>query len=192
MAPPLNNLFSNFKSEGDESQENYEALELHEYNVRLASISLAKGLKNFRAENDLSQAQMAKLMSVSKRSYLDYERSDRSVPSAALVELVAWSDVDLNLLFRGAERPVTSQYRVSVIRQARAVEKIVRGFGENYDNATIQEAVETYLGYFEPTAPIDRSMLGDILNSIAYEKHLDSLPDQERLLIENENYLREE
>jgi len=160
-------------------QDEVNALEQYEYEMRKQAISIPKGLREFRSRHGLSQEQMAKLMQVSKRSYLDYERGERSVPSAALVELVARTDLDLNELFRGNPLAVPVKYKQDFYRFSKAVEQVIYELEPDIDKKTFGETTDRYLASFEPDDPIDRSMLADIICSIHYRNFRDAIDSEE-------------
>ena len=55
-------------------------------------------LKNLRTDNDLSQAEVAAIISVAQRTYADYESGNVRIPIDALTKLAKFYDVDMNYI----------------------------------------------------------------------------------------------
>lgn len=141
-----------------------------EYEERLGRISLARGLKKYRGGVQISQVIMAKMMGVSKRSYIDYEHNGRAVPSSALVELLAHTNLDMNELFFGEEKPIQDHRLEETAMQAFRLMERLRGNYPDISEALLQKGAATYCRYFSPAKPINPDALTDIMNSIFYEK----------------------
>lgn len=136
-------------------------------------ISLARGLKKFREEKRISQILMAKMMDVSKRSYIDYERHGRSVPSAALANLLAHTELDMNELFTGQPMPVGAHFRQQTAMQSFNIYDRLKKLHPDVDEPTLREGTSTYCAYFDPSDPFNQYALIDIMNSIFYERQQD-------------------
>lgn len=136
----------------------------------LKRISVARGLKRFRENHQIYQVVMAKMMGVSKRSYIDYERHGRSVPSAALAKLLAHTGLDMNVLFSGKAAPVEGYYRQQVAMQAfQLLERLKADYPE-VDMKTLQEGAAIYCNYFSPSDPFNKDAMDDVMQSIFYKQ----------------------
>lgn len=55
-------------------------------------------IKDLREDNDLTQAQIAKLLMCDQSLYSKYERGERDIPLRLLIELAEYYDVSLDYL----------------------------------------------------------------------------------------------
>lgn len=55
-------------------------------------------LKNLREDSDLTQTAIAKLLNVSQRAYSHYEKGDREIPIACLIELAKIYETSIDYL----------------------------------------------------------------------------------------------
>jgi len=73
---------------------------------RRKQFDVARGLRSLRLQLHFTQAEMAKVIGVSMRTYAAYENADRDVPSGAIAEIFSRFDVNLHTLLTGeAETP---------------------------------------------------------------------------------------
>ena len=140
----------------------------------LKRISVARGLKRFRENHQIYQVVMAKMMGVSKRSYIDYEHNGRAVPSSALSKLLAHTGLDLNELFTGKPQPVTSATLRAIVRKSISIEKILSNRDDKLDPSIIEEAARKYIDYFGTDGSIDIKKLDDLVSSILYQIERDA------------------
>lgn len=134
-----------------------------EYELRTRKTPVCDGLKEFREQNGLSQAEMAKLMSVSKRSYIDYEHGARAASSDAISELSAWSDIDLNELFRGEKEAIA---KVKIEGLIEKLFQILSDFGalrEGLKTEILEKCLIEYLTTRSTEVDIDRQALKGIM-----------------------------
>lgn len=95
-----------------------EQMEAADEQERFEKVRLDIGLKKFRLSKDLSQVEMAAVMGVSRRSYIDYEHGEKPVPSVALARLLSKFDCDLNVLFTQQPAPITATQGAKFTNQA--------------------------------------------------------------------------
>jgi len=136
------------------------------------------GLKFFRSWKGLSQVEMATVMDVSRRSYIDYEHGEKPVPSVALARLLSKFDCDLNVLFTQHPAPITAaqgakftnraiDLTIELMRLCKGMDKedarkvvgaIIADESDPacWDEKYIMDYVETYTNYF-PSAKERRS-----------------------------------
>lgn len=66
-------------------------------------------IRDLREDNDLTQAQMGKLLSCSQRVYSNYERGDIDIPTAILLKLADHYDVSVDYLLGRTDNPETNR-----------------------------------------------------------------------------------
>lgn len=77
-----------------------------------------EGLKRLRKKQNKSQAEMAEVLNVSRRSYQDFEAGKRPIPSDAILALHAEFDCDLHELFTGRPVPIPRKVRAGFVQVA--------------------------------------------------------------------------
>ncbi|MCA3437098.1 MAG: helix-turn-helix transcriptional regulator [Rhodobacter sp.] len=80
---------------------------------RLARCRPHDGLKRIRKDNKRSQAEMANLLGVSRRTYQDFENGKRAIPSDVIALIHGHFDCDLHQLFTGSPMPTPRTERAS-------------------------------------------------------------------------------
>ena len=105
-----------------------------------------EALAIFRAERRLTQAQMATMMSVSRRTYQYYESGNQEISIGPLIRLYARYGLDLNELLSGDPIEPSMEHNLDVVAWTLEVRKVVqeiakdRGIRSHY----IDEIVERY------------------------------------------------
>lgn len=88
-----------------------------------------EGLKRLRKKHSKSQAEMAEVLNVSRRSYQDFEAGKRPIPSDAILALHAEFDCDLHELFTGRPVPIPREVRAGFVQAAlEAVEALLQRY----------------------------------------------------------------
>ncbi|VDC28601.1 helix-turn-helix transcriptional regulator [Pseudogemmobacter humi] len=109
----------------------YQEMEAQLREEELSRCKPHEGLKLIRKEHKRSQAEMATLLDVSRRSYQDFESGKRAIPSDVLLRLYGHFNCDLHKLFTGASVPVSRKDRASFVTAALdAVFALLKRFGE--------------------------------------------------------------
>lgn len=138
--------------------------------ARAAKISVSRGLKQERDRLGISQAAMAELMGVSKRSYIDYEVHGRAVPSAALSALTARTGVDMTELFFGERAPVEGWYRERSFKMGLHALDTLQRLYPDVDASTLREGAAAWCYYNEPDLPLDEALLKELMEAIFYRQ----------------------
>lgn len=73
------------------------------------------GLKRIRKEHRLTQAKMAELLAVSRRTYQDFENGKRAIPSETLSLLYGHFNCNLHTLITGETIPISRKDRASLV-----------------------------------------------------------------------------
>lgn len=68
-----------------------------------AKMGIGNRLKDFRISQNLSQAQLAKILKISAKAYWNYENGERDIPSDILTNLVRLYRINLNWIFGESE-----------------------------------------------------------------------------------------
>ncbi len=66
-------------------------------------------IRDLREDNDITQAEMGKLLSCSQRVYSNYERGDIDIPTAVLVRLADFHGVSVDYLLGRTDNPKTAK-----------------------------------------------------------------------------------
>lgn len=64
-----------------------------------------KRIRDLREDRDLTQANLAKYLNVSQRSYSRYENGDRGIPTNILIELAKYYNVSVDYLLNLTDNP---------------------------------------------------------------------------------------
>lgn len=71
----------------------------------MAANTYYKRLRDLREDHDLTQVQVAKLLSCSQRVYSNYERGDIDIPTYVLIELSNYYGVSVDYLLGLTDNP---------------------------------------------------------------------------------------
>ena len=104
--------------EAELREEEEQQLREEERDLRSARCRPHDGLKRIRKERKRSQADMAVLLDVSRRTYQDFESGKRSIPSDVIALLHGHFDCDLHELFTGAPVPISRKDRANLVQAA--------------------------------------------------------------------------
>lgn len=62
-------------------------------------------IRNLREDKDMTQVQMARILSCSQRIYSNYERGDVDIPTEILVKLADYHNVSVDYLLNRTSNP---------------------------------------------------------------------------------------
>ena len=62
-------------------------------------------IRNLREDQDLTQAQLGKILSCSQRVYSNYERGDIDIPTATLIKIADFYKVSVDYLLGRTDKP---------------------------------------------------------------------------------------
>lgn len=62
-------------------------------------------IRNLREDKDMTQVQMAQILSCSQRIYSNYERGDVDIPTEILVKLADYHNVSVDYLLNRTSNP---------------------------------------------------------------------------------------
>lgn len=85
-----------------------------------------EALAIFRAERRLTQAQMASMMGVSRRTFQNYEGGKQEISIGPLIKLFARYDLDLNELLSGDPIEPSKEYDLNIVQWTLDVRQIVQ------------------------------------------------------------------
>lgn len=123
-------------SDQDLHEEDYRQLREEELSMRAPH----EGLKRIRKKNGKSQAEMAEVMNVSRRTYQDFETGKRPIPSDAILALHAAFDCDLHELFTGRPVPIPRDVRASFVTVALdATVALLKRYGDSEDGISSED-----------------------------------------------------
>lgn len=105
-----------------EHEETRRKQEQSAFERRLNDLQAHRGLKKLRAELGASQAEMARISRVTRRTYQFYESGENPIPSSVLSRLAATYSFDMHMLFSG--RPHSDNLRVQT-KTAELVSKVI-------------------------------------------------------------------
>lgn len=140
MAFKLNQIHN--QSEEDLGQHCDYLLEIEreaELNRNLSQMAPHIGLKKVRHALGKTQIEMAGIMSVSRRSYIDYEHGAKPIPSTPIMRLKALYYIDLNKLFLGLEPDISQDYPTEIIASFR---KVFQYFSQTYAEASPTDVMD--------------------------------------------------
>ncbi|NBB81668.1 MAG: helix-turn-helix domain-containing protein [Verrucomicrobia bacterium] len=103
---------------------------------RLEALQPHRGLKRLRAELGASQAEMARICGVTRRTFQFYESGEKPVPSSVVCKLAATYSFDIHVLFSG--RPHSDNLRVQT-NTAELVSKVILLLVDKHPQMTISE-----------------------------------------------------
>lgn len=63
-----------------------------------------KRIRDLREDNDLTQAEIAKILNVTQRTYSRYENDDRSIPLEQLVKLAEFYHTSVDYLLNRTDK----------------------------------------------------------------------------------------
>ncbi|MBB5183958.1 helix-turn-helix domain-containing protein [Catenisphaera adipataccumulans] len=63
-----------------------------------------KRIRDLREDNDLTQAEIAKILSVTQRTYSRYENDDRSIPLEQLIKLADFYHTSVDYLLNRTDK----------------------------------------------------------------------------------------
>lgn len=66
---------------------------------------LYQRIRNLREDKDMTQVQMAKILSCSQRIYSNYERGDVDIPTEILIKLADYHNVSVDYLLNRTGNP---------------------------------------------------------------------------------------
>lgn len=70
---------------------------------------LYKRIRDLREDKDLSQREMAEVLSCSQRVYSNYERGELNVPAEILIKLADFHCVSVDYLLNRTDNPITNK-----------------------------------------------------------------------------------
>jgi transcriptional regulator with XRE-family HTH domain len=127
-------------SEAELELEHEEQLRQEEREHRIARCKPHDGLKRIRKEHKRSQAEMADLLGVSRRTYQDFENGKRAIPSNVIALLHGHFDCDLHQLFTGSPVPTPRKERASyAIAALNAIFALRSRFGEEISEEKLRQ-----------------------------------------------------
>lgn len=85
-----------------------------------------ENLLNFRLRKKLKKQQMADFMEVTSRTYYEYEKGSRPIPSDALVKLATLTRADLNEILMGRPASTEAQIMRSGLEDMRIIGKLLQ------------------------------------------------------------------
>lgn len=62
-------------------------------------------IRNLREDKDMTQTQMAKILSCSQRIYSNYERGDVDIPTEILIKIADFHNVSVDYLLNRTSNP---------------------------------------------------------------------------------------
>jgi transcriptional regulator with XRE-family HTH domain len=98
--------------------------------------SLAFRLKRVRIVHSLTQAEFAERLGISKRAYIHYEMSERSVPSEVLIRVTWEFEVNANWLLLGTEQMYQNHVLEDQLKEDVNLNETSK---VNWDEATVQK-----------------------------------------------------
>ncbi|TWG91005.1 putative transcriptional regulators [Mesorhizobium sp. J18] len=127
--------------------------------VRLNRFDVARGLRDLRLRLDLTQAEMAKALDISNRTYAAYELGQREVPSGVLATIYARFNVNLHVLLTGeAIVPTPPEKMASCDYVFQVADEVAQRFPD-LDQSEIQSMTRQYLKHAEIGGAIDGGAL---------------------------------
>ena len=70
---------------------------------------LYERIRNLREDKDLTQTDMAKILSCSQRVYSNYERGDIDIPTIILIKIADFHNVSVDFLLNRTNNPNTNK-----------------------------------------------------------------------------------
>lgn len=70
---------------------------------------LYERIRNLREDKDLTQTDMAKILSCSQRVYSNYERGDIDIPTTILIKIADFHNVSVDYLLNRTNNPNTNK-----------------------------------------------------------------------------------
>ena len=120
-----------------------------------------EALAIFRTERRLTQAQMATMMSVSRRTYQYYEAGKQEISIGPLIRLYARYGLDLNELLSGDPIQPSLEHNLDVVAWTLTIRKFVEGMTEKQGIRPhfIDDIVDRYARVRQPTNAVSESDL---------------------------------
>lgn len=120
-----------------------------------------EALAIFRTERRLTQAQMATMMSVSRRTYQYYEAGKQEISIGPLIRLYARYGLDLNELLSGDPIEPSLEHNLDVVAWTLDVRKFVQGMVEDRGIRPryIDEIVDRYARVRQPSIAVNEADL---------------------------------
>lgn len=116
--------------------EDYRQLREEELSMRAPH----EGLKRIRKMQGKSQAEMADIIHVSRRTYQDFETGKRPIPSDAILALHAAFDCDLHELFTGRSVPISREVRATFVKVALdTTVALLKRYGKKEDGISVDD-----------------------------------------------------
>lgn len=129
------------------------------------------GLKRIRKRHDKSQAEMAEIMRISRRTYQDFEAGKRAIPSDAILHLHSAFDCDLHELFTGLPVPIPRDVRAGFVKASLdAVIALLVRYGEEEDKISATDLRRYATLTAELTPPGDEPEIMWLLEMVARER----------------------
>lgn len=132
---------------------------------------IASRLAYFRKIHDFSQVEFAKKLSLSPRSYQNYELGIREVPVATIANLIKEFEINSHWLISGEGGP----HYVHPAKAARmALDDIISAIGElqiEPDLSSLQEVQEIIIKQFDNARPLNPDEVQNLVRLAARSKN---------------------
>ncbi|MDA7965423.1 helix-turn-helix transcriptional regulator [Ruegeria sp.] len=155
-------------------------IESGRYEYRLARLQPHVGLKKLRLELGLSQAKMAEIAGVTRRTYQAYERGENPIPSDVLCRLAATFLFDMHMLFSGRTHSDNLKVREDTARLAVDVINHLKGRKGKFSGMLPHEAQQIAMEFArknKPGTPVDKGTTYEAIRVVTGDKYIpDEIP----------------